>query len=99
MILPISLVFTGNSVLVIVHAAAGLALVIYVPAAIILSAKNSWNQFDHAGGEVAYIVIQMLAWLSKSHISPSATPPPPPSPSPTNGLRRGYCEDLAADAS
>jgi len=62
----LNLVMWGSISLLFLYAAAGLALVIYCPAAIILSARNSSSSFDHAGGEVAYIVVQMLIWLCKS---------------------------------
>ncbi|GFZ47461.1 hypothetical protein JCM24511_05205 [Saitozyma sp. JCM 24511] len=59
----VGLLLAFNIVYFIVHIAAGIALIIYVPAAIALSARDSESSFDHAGGEVAYLVIQQIAWL------------------------------------
>jgi hypothetical protein len=59
----VGLLLAFNIVYFIVHIAAGIALIIYVPAAIALSARDSESTFDHAGGEVAYLVIQQIAWL------------------------------------
>ena len=50
----------------IIIAASGVALVIYIPAAIVLCRRRSTSHFDHAGGEVAYLVTQQALSLSKS---------------------------------
>ncbi|WVQ93277.1 hypothetical protein IAU59_000343 [Kwoniella sp. CBS 9459] len=44
-------------------AGSGLVMLIYAPAAVILSIKDSCSGFDQAGVEVAYTVIQALIWL------------------------------------
>jgi hypothetical protein len=38
---------------------------IYVPAAAGLTAGRRRNHFDHAAGEIAYLVLQLFGWLSK----------------------------------
>lgn len=42
-----------------------LAFLIYIPAAFGLTVARRRNHFDHAGGEVAYLVIQQVGWLGE----------------------------------
>jgi hypothetical protein len=56
--------FTTYDVLILSFTcAAAFITVIYVPASFILSLRNSTNRFDHAGGEVAFLVVQEITWL------------------------------------
>ncbi|WVQ81500.1 hypothetical protein IAT38_003624 [Cryptococcus sp. DSM 104549] len=62
-------IFWGGSIIgLILHAVGGLLMLVYAPAAMILSLRDSWSSFDHAGGEVAYLVIQMAIWLTSGVI-------------------------------
>ena len=63
--LPISMAVTGSYLMLILHLIAGIPLVIYVPAALVLSMKDSPSKFTHAGGEIAYVTIQLAAWLGE----------------------------------
>jgi len=53
--------------MLILLAAAGAALVVYIPAALYVSIKDSSSRFDHAGGEVAYVTIQLACWIGGYH--------------------------------
>lgn len=55
-----------NWIMATIHALSGVALVIYVPAALYVTWRGSDTRFDHAGGEVAYIAVQLVAWFGES---------------------------------
>jgi len=57
--------------MLILHSCAGVALLVYIPATVYLSLKNSSSTFDQAGGEVAYAVIQICCWLGESGDEPA----------------------------
>jgi hypothetical protein len=64
---PICVTLTGFNVLLIaLYSASGLALLIYIPAAVYLSIKDSNSRFDRAGREVAYLSVQLALYLGKS---------------------------------
>ncbi|WWD21114.1 hypothetical protein CI109_105595 [Kwoniella shandongensis] len=62
--LLLNIFLTGSIINLALHCAAGLLMLLYVPAAVILSAKDSDSRFDQAGVEVAYLTIQMALWLA-----------------------------------
>lgn len=64
-ILPLCIVETGSGLMLILHAVVGLALLIYVPAAMYISLKDSGSTFDQAGGEIAYLAIQLIGWIGE----------------------------------
>lgn len=57
---------TGSYLMLILLLLSGIPLVIYVPAALYMSIKDSPSKFTHAGGEVAYVTIQLACWLGES---------------------------------
>ncbi|OCF41953.1 hypothetical protein I317_04255 [Kwoniella heveanensis CBS 569] len=65
--------FIGVSVLSFISfclaASSGFLMLVYAPAAIFLSVRDSGSRFDQAGGEVAYTVLQALVWLVASIFS------------------------------
>jgi hypothetical protein len=61
----LSVLGTGSVVLLVVHCAAALATVIYLPAAIIIAVRGKETRFDHAGGEIAYLSVQAALWSGK----------------------------------
>lgn len=64
-LLLFSSVFTGiflkqHRLALLAHCALTVAFLIYVPAAFTLTLMKGRNAFDHAGGEIAYLVIQQI---------------------------------------
>jgi len=45
--------------------AALLVLLIYIPTALVFAMKRSNNHFTHAGGEIAYVVVQLTCWIGE----------------------------------
>lgn len=43
----------------------GIALLVYVPATLVISSKNSDSRFDSSAGEVGYLSVQMLVNIRK----------------------------------
>lgn len=67
----LSAVFFRDLIMLIIHCCLALAFLIYIPAAFGVTVARQKSHFDHAGGEVAYLVIQMLGWLGKLSSSQS----------------------------
>lgn len=65
-VLVLSVIGTGSVGLLVVHCAAALATMIYLPAAIFFALRGKETQFDHAGGEVAYLSVQAASWAGMS---------------------------------
>ena len=65
-IFPVTGVLIGDYPYIIIETFSALAMVIYIPAAVILSIRDSSSSFDHAGGEVAYLVVQLAARTCES---------------------------------
>lgn len=64
-VLPLNLAKSGDLVLLCLHGVSILMSLIYLPAAVYLSVKHRNNKFDHAGGEIAYVVMQMATWIGE----------------------------------
>jgi hypothetical protein len=63
--LALNLTKSGDRALLCMHCVSILMSLIYLPATVYLSVKHSDNKFDRAGGEIAYIVVQMVTWLGE----------------------------------
>ena len=63
--LILNLTLVGDVIQLTLHILTGIALVIYMPAAMVMVGKKSKNQFTHAGGQVAYVTVQWFFWLSE----------------------------------
>ena len=64
--LILNLAIVGDLDQLVIHILLGIALIVYMPAAMCLVAKGSKSSFTHAGGEVAYTVIQWILWGGES---------------------------------
>lgn len=58
-------VFLSDILLFAITLALALAFIIYIPAAFGLSLAKRHGHFDHAGGEIAYLVVQQVGWLGE----------------------------------
>lgn len=58
-------VYLRDSLLLIILLLSLVAFLIYIPAAFGLSLARKGSHFDHAGGEVAYLVVQAAMWTSE----------------------------------
>lgn len=61
--LVLTAIFTFNILFLSLHAAMLIAFLIYIPAAFAFTSRRRKTRFDHAGGEVAYLVVQQIGWL------------------------------------
>ena len=58
-------VLVADFALLMIHAVAGIVLLVYIPAAIVLCRRRANSRFDSAAVEVSYLVIQAGIWIGK----------------------------------